>query len=116
MLTLWSFKTSGGISRTDVLLMDVLISPSGLLRSGPECSCLLRSLMVQGERQRVGAIHTTSVLREKCVDAWVTVEALAGSVQSLGEEVELGMETVARVGGEGLECAANLCERNPKEL
>lgn len=100
--------------------MDVLISPSGLLRSGPEWSCLLRSLAVQGERQRVGATHAISVLwdptEEDCVEACVTVEALAGSVQSLGEEVDLGMGTEARVGGAGLVCAANLCERTPKRL
>lgn len=100
--------------------MDVLVSPSGLLRLGPESSCLLRSLAVQGERQRVGATHAISVLRdlseEDCADAYVTLEALAGSLQSLGEEVDLGMGTEARVGRVGLVCAANLCERHPKKL
>lgn len=92
--------------------MDVLISPSGLLCSGLECCCLLHSLAVHGERQRVGATHTISVLRdpseEDWVDVCVTVEALVGSVQSLGEEVDLGKGTEARVGGAGLVFAANL--------
>lgn len=92
--------------------MGVLISPSGLFCPGLECSVLLRSLEVQGERQRVGATRAISVLRdpslEDCVDACVTVEALVGSVQSLGEEVDLEMGTEARVGGAGLVCAPNL--------
>lgn len=114
ILTLWSFTSSGGISRTDVLLMDILISPSGLFRSGPVCSCLPRRLAVLGERQRVGATHTISVLRdlseEDRVDVCVTVKALAGSGQGLGEEADLGMETEASVEEAGLVCATNLLE------
>ena len=95
MLTLWSLRSPERISLTDVLLMDVPVSPSGLVRSAPDHSSLLLCLPVQGERQRVGAMHAGSVLQELtealCEEAGGAVEgwACAGSVQGLGDAVDL---------------------------
>ncbi len=83
-LTFWRLEFFSEISRTDALLIDILVSPSGNALSASDRSSLLPCLVL-GERQRVGAIRMGSCLfgpSETCwtVEAWV----LIGSEENLG--------------------------------